>query len=62
MVFGLSACAASKTHEREGPNAEEEPSSEKNQERDEADVANLHTLELQIGDEVFSARLYASIA
>ncbi|WP_394119936.1 cyclophilin-like fold protein [Planococcus donghaensis] len=60
MVVGLSACAASETHEREGPNAEEQPSNDNNQEREEAEMTNLLVLELQIGDEVFSAQLNES--
>lgn len=60
MVVGLSACAASETHEKEGPNAEEQPSNDNNQEREEAEMTNLLALELQIGDEVFSAQLNES--
>ncbi|MDE4085202.1 cyclophilin-like fold protein [Planococcus maritimus] len=60
MALGLSACDASVTDEREGPNAEEQSSNDNNQERDEAEMANLLALELQIGDEVFSAQLYES--
>lgn len=60
MALGLSACDASETGEREAPNAEEQSSNDNNQEREEAQMANLLALELQIGDEVFSAQLYES--
>lgn len=60
MALGLSACDASETDERDAPNAEEQPSNGDNQEREEAEMANLLALELQIGDEVFSAQLYES--
>ncbi|MDN5710685.1 MAG: hypothetical protein L0G95_14670 [Planococcus sp. (in: firmicutes)] len=60
VILGLSACDASETDEREEPNAEEQSSNDNNQERDEAEMANLLALELQIGDEVFSAQLYES--
>lgn len=60
MALGLSACDASVTDEREAPNAEEQSSNDNNQERVEAEMANLLALELQIGNEVFSAQLYES--
>ncbi len=55
MALGLSACDESET-----PNAEEQSSHDNNQKREEAQMANLLALELQIGDEVFSAQLYES--
>lgn len=60
MALGISACDESETDEREAPNAEEKPSHDNNQEREEAQMANLLALELQIGGEVFSAQLYES--
>ncbi|WP_203583265.1 cyclophilin-like fold protein [Planococcus soli] len=54
IAFGLSACSSSEIDEQNG----EEPSSEMNEERDEANMESLLTLELQIGGEVFTARLY----
>lgn len=57
ITLGLSACSSSEIDERKEPNGEE-PSSEMNEERDEANMENLLTLELQIGGEVFTAQLY----
>lgn len=53
-AFGLSACSSSERGERE------EPSSEVNEKGDEAEMENLLTLNLQIGGEVFTARLYVN--
>lgn len=60
ISFGLTACSTSETYEREDMNVEEMPSSETNQERDEAEMSPPITIELNItiGDEVFLARLY----
>lgn len=60
MALGLSACDESVTDEIEEPNAEEQSSHDNNQKREEAQMANLLALELQIGNEVFSAQLYES--
>lgn len=57
IILGLTACSTSETLKGEEPLVEE-PSSEINQERDEADMSNLLTLELKIGNEVFIARFY----
>lgn len=59
--FGLTACAISETNESEETNQEKMPISDSNQEARDVDMSNPLTmidLNITIGDQVFSAKLY----
>ncbi|MEK4967870.1 cyclophilin-like fold protein [Cytobacillus sp. FSL R7-0696] len=61
FCLGLTACANIETNEREETNQEELPSSNSIQESREIDMSNPSTmidLNITIGDQVFSAKLY----
>ncbi|MDQ0230950.1 cyclophilin-like fold protein [Metabacillus malikii] len=59
--FGLTACTISETNESEETNQEELPTSDSIQETRDIDMSNPSTmidLNITIGDQVFSAKLY----
>jgi hypothetical protein len=59
--FGLTACANSETNESNETNQEEMPSSDLTQETRESDMSDpsmMIDLNITIGDQVFSAKLY----